>query len=336
MASNTDDVDIRPMPVNIVQGTHAQLVAFVVLNMWPSHFALPLLLAICTFSKKVQRHPTFLNLCITFILVGVSSSLLVYTSTTTGPEPPKMLCLFQASLLYGVPPMASISVLALVYQMFIAIRASFQGQEVSRRYHLLRLWGLLIAPYVCWLISILATAAVGASHPSKISRSRRFFYCSVESPPLTNALTIFSAVILLITLALEAWTIVLFYKRWISLRRAGSDLKQRLDLNMPIRTIAFGIYVGIALSLSLISIQSPASPVPDLIIASAASLVIIIFGTQPDILRAACFWRKTKPDAIEISGWSDVKPSLISGNEITARVAPFNFSQPSSRPTGYF
>jgi len=59
-----------PRPVNIVNGTHPQLVAFLVLNMWPSHLGLPVLLAIIFF-KKVDRHPTFVNLCITFMIVGM-------------------------------------------------------------------------------------------------------------------------------------------------------------------------------------------------------------------------------------------------------------------------
>ncbi|KAJ7162568.1 hypothetical protein C8R43DRAFT_300835 [Mycena crocata] len=58
-------------PVNIVHGTESQLVLFLVLNMWPSHFGLPILLAIIIFSKRVHRHPTFINLCIGFILIGV-------------------------------------------------------------------------------------------------------------------------------------------------------------------------------------------------------------------------------------------------------------------------
>jgi hypothetical protein len=59
------------MPVNIVQGTHSQLIAFLVLNMWPAHFGLPILLATIFFSKEVNRHPTFVNMCITWIIVGM-------------------------------------------------------------------------------------------------------------------------------------------------------------------------------------------------------------------------------------------------------------------------
>jgi len=57
-------------PFNIVHGTHSQLVGFLVLNMWPSHFGIPLLVAIVLFGK-VQRYATFLNLCFTFMIVGL-------------------------------------------------------------------------------------------------------------------------------------------------------------------------------------------------------------------------------------------------------------------------
>lgn len=66
-----------PMHVNIVHGTQAELVLFLVLNMWPSHLGLPLLLATVIFSKKVHRHPTFINLCIVFILVGMCADFLL-------------------------------------------------------------------------------------------------------------------------------------------------------------------------------------------------------------------------------------------------------------------
>jgi hypothetical protein len=58
---------------NIVHGTHPQLIAFLVLNMWPSHFGIPALLAIIFF-KKIHRHPTFVNLSITFMIVGMQVS----------------------------------------------------------------------------------------------------------------------------------------------------------------------------------------------------------------------------------------------------------------------
>lgn len=63
--------NINDLPVNIVRGTHSQLVLFLVLNMWPSHFGLLVLMGIVVFSKRVKRHPTFVNLCVAFIIAGL-------------------------------------------------------------------------------------------------------------------------------------------------------------------------------------------------------------------------------------------------------------------------
>lgn len=108
---------------------------------------------------------------------------------------------------------------------------------------------------------------------------------------------------------------MIVYKRWKTLRSQGLELRKAMDLSFPFRIMAFGLYTIIALrsvgspyscqyswqaaehSLSLLSIKSPSSPVPDLVIAcggfspsfsmllqvdcdKAATLVILIFGTQ--------------------------------------------------------
>jgi len=278
------------MPMNIVHATHSELIFFLVLNMWPSHFGLPILLAIVLFSKKVQRHATFINLVIVFMVVGISSSLLVYAGKTSGPEPSLSLCLLQASLVYGVPGIASVAAFTLVFQMFISIRAAFYDQSYREKDHVVRLWIMIMAPYATWLVWIIATALVGSANPSNVSRDRRVFYCSVQSDALTDCLTLFAAVVLFATWVLEVWTIILFYKRWTSIDRGRSKVFTAAELNLPIRILAFGLYIMVAMSLSLLSIKSPESPAPDLVIASAATIVIAIFGTQLDILRALCFW----------------------------------------------
>ncbi|KAJ7237222.1 hypothetical protein B0H12DRAFT_1139520 [Mycena haematopus] len=255
--------------------------------MWPSHFGLPVLLAIILLSKKVHRHPTFINLCVGFIIIGVSSSLLLYAGSITGPEPPKLLCLFQASMLYGVPAFSSLLALMLVLQMFLVVRASVQKQT-SQGPHTLRLWAMLVIPYVALLISILTTASVGAANPDTVSRNRRFFYCSVHSDLLSSSITVFAALVLFATIVFEIWTLVILYN---NAKQTGKP-RVVIELSLPIRVMAFGLYVIIAMSLSLLSIHAPESPVPDLVIACAATVVILIFATQPDIYRALCFWRK--------------------------------------------
>lgn len=71
--SSPDSLQVGTSPV---RGTQGEFIAWMVLNIWPSHIGLPILIAAIFLSKKVKRHPTLINLCCTWILVGVSSSLL--------------------------------------------------------------------------------------------------------------------------------------------------------------------------------------------------------------------------------------------------------------------
>ncbi|KAF8974740.1 hypothetical protein BDZ97DRAFT_1775186 [Flammula alnicola] len=313
MSSLNESVDnAGGLPVNIVKGTHSQLILFLVFNMWPSHFGLPALLAIVLLSKRVKRHPTFVNFAVAFIIIGFSSSLLVYAGRTTGPEPSRMLCLLQASLLYGMPSIASTAALSLVLQMFFMIKAAYDGVKYLDGDHIIRLWLMLVGPYVAFFTSILATAVIGAANPSRVSRSRRFFYCSLESLPLTNTLTIFSAIILMSTFIMMVWTLVLLYRRVKLARMHGPHAPWTVDvdLSFPYRIMVFGLYIIVSLSLSLLSIQSPSSPVPDLVIASAATGFILVFGTQADILRVLCFWKPPKPHEVSESFHLDLKDAF--------------------------
>lgn len=278
-------------PINIVKGTHGQLILFLALNMWTSHLGLPLLLLVILL-KKIQRHATFINLLVSFMVVGFSSCLLIYSGNVTGPEPSKLYCLLQASLLYGIPALTSMCSFMLVLQMFFVIRSSYYGQEVLDRDHRVRFWIMMVIPWVCFFVCVLSTAVIGSSNPGRISRNRRFFYCSVESLPLTNTITVFAAFVLLGTFVTEVLTMFILYKRWVSLRDKGTPLRLDMELSLPLRILSFGLFVIVAMSLSLLSIKSPETPVPDLVIASAATFVMLIFGSQLDIVRALCFWKR--------------------------------------------
>jgi hypothetical protein len=191
--------------------------------------------------------------------------------------------------------MTSVSAFALVLQVFLVSRASYYERKSPIGDHVITLWVMVIAPYVSFFVTVLATAIVGTANPTKISRSRRFFYCSVESDTLTNSLTIFAAVFLVATVIMEVWIVIILYRRSTALKRRGPRVRGDLNLSMPIRILAYGFYIAIALSLSLLSIKAPESPVPDLIIASASTVFLLIFGSQKDIL---LFWRKEKPSQV--------------------------------------
>ncbi|KAH8830594.1 hypothetical protein DL96DRAFT_1554018 [Flagelloscypha sp. PMI_526] len=300
------------LETNIVNGSPSELTAFIVLNFIPAHIGLPFLVGIITFSKKVQRHPTFVNLLLSFILTGIilANKIPVVPLVfwyASGPEPPKGLCLLQASLIYGIPPLTSMTAFFLIFQMWSMIKASFEGNSMQKPESSAKLWAMIVAPYVGFTLAGLITAIYGAQNPQLISRNRRFFYCSVKADPITNTLTVVAAAFLLATLVFGCWTVVILYKRFMGLRRQGISLNLSFELNLPIRVLAFGVYITLAMSLSLLSISSPASPVPDLAIASAATFVLVCFGTQIDIFKACMFWRKDQPVTVRKTANIDLK-----------------------------
>ncbi|KAG6813929.1 hypothetical protein H0H92_005778 [Tricholoma furcatifolium] len=96
----------------------------------------------------------------------------------------------------------------------------------------------------------------------------------------TDSLTVFAAIFLFATVFVEGWLSIILYKRYAIIKSKGFNVWEELDYSMPIRVIAYGLYSTIALSLSLLSIKAPNSPVPDLMIATAATVMLFIFATQ--------------------------------------------------------
>jgi hypothetical protein len=100
-----------------VYGTPNQMTAWIVLNIVPGHSIIPAILATILLSGKVRRHPAFISFLCVWVVAAISSSILVYVGKTSGPEPPTGVCLFQASLLYGYPPMTSLAAFTIVLQV---------------------------------------------------------------------------------------------------------------------------------------------------------------------------------------------------------------------------
>lgn len=290
---------------HLIHGTHSELVMFYILNVFPSHLGLPVLLGVVLFSKRVSRHITFVNFGLTFIIVGISSSLLLYAGKTTGPEPSIVLCLLQASLVYGMPPLTSTAALALVIQMFLVIRSAYFGEEYREDDHVFRRWLMIVSPYVWYFITIIATSVIGSQDPRRVSRDRRFFYCSVDFLPLTDTITFFAGVVLLVALALVGWTAMMIVKQWMAINRNPSQLGWRIELSLPLRIIGFGIYLIGATSLSFISLSSPSSPVPDLFISTASTAFLLIFGSQADVL-SVVFLRNRGPPVRPVTKQEEV------------------------------
>lgn len=73
----------------------------------------------------------------------------------------------------------------------------------------------------------------------------------------------------ILTILHLAWIALLTFKHWRVLR-ANELTAQGLDLNLISRTTAFTLWICLGMGLSVLSFQAPASPVPDMALATSA------------------------------------------------------------------
>jgi len=256
----------------------------------PSHIGLPLLVITFLFSKGAKRHPTLINVCISWILSGIFSVMLLYADQYTGPEPNGALCRAQMSLLYGVVPMWSVAILMLVYYVWTSYG--------SRRYNpnTLTTYAIIAAPYITFAVWSVAAGVLAILHPEKVNRSRRFFYCSIDYNPLSDAMSTFTAVVCIAVTAIEIRIATMLYRNWRGLKKAGES--SGVSVQFILRILVFGIYIFMSMMFSLSTVWDPHSVVPDLYGATVGLAVMLVFGSQPDIWRTWFFRHSEKPQRV--------------------------------------
>ncbi|TFK64644.1 hypothetical protein BDN72DRAFT_861240 [Pluteus cervinus] len=239
---------------------------------------LPILVATFLFSKRAKRHPTLVNVCITWIFSGVFSLLLFYAGQQRGPEPDMMLCIAQTSLLYGIPPMWSVAIFMMAYYMNASIEACPKEPKLGRA----KLIVMLSAPYIAQSVFSLTTLVVSLNHPNRVNRSRRVLYCALRSDTVFVAMAMFTFIVCLGILTVKV------YKNVQGARKAGHNA----PFNRPliIRVVIFGIFVLLGILANLVSVIDSRSFVQDIYAACGGTFVLFIFGAQEDVIRAWCFW----------------------------------------------
>ncbi|EIN10473.1 hypothetical protein PUNSTDRAFT_142483 [Punctularia strigosozonata HHB-11173 SS5] len=260
----------------------SRAIAWLVMWVWPSHFGLPLLAAICLLSGTVTRHPLFLNLIITEILAGLSNSILLYTGhwRATGPQPSVNVCLFQAGLGNGEASMTAAASFALAYQVFISVRGAIRGHRAHTNGA--NVIGLLILPYALFVIFAVSTIVVGGHKLEFVVRNSFLPYCQYTGKTATTVAATFAGILTCGTLLMEAWIIFYLYQQRRALRKAG--IKNLLMADTSLRIIAFTGLMVMALLLILIGFTTPMSAVPDLVMCTMGTFLVLVFGTQRDIL----------------------------------------------------
>ncbi|KAI0250030.1 hypothetical protein BJV78DRAFT_616409 [Lactifluus subvellereus] len=257
----------------------------VLLDVWFSfhivggHFLVPALLVTFLFSKA-RRDATLINLGATLMLSSIGSCLLLYTNEYLGPEPKKGLCIFQAAIFGASAPMWSIAALTLVLQVRSRVM-----MKANRWPNL-----MVIAPYITFIFFSATIMVLGFRKPDTVTRARRTFFCSMDSPVLSLISIGFTSTMALVACGLATAMSFQLYKFLRMVRRARRP--QIRVIPLAIRLVIFMAYLFFALATSLWSIRDRHTFIRDIYTSTFCFVYSLVFGTQRDVFRVWCFWCK--------------------------------------------
>jgi len=268
------------------------IIAWTVFQVAGGQVLLPILVATFLFSRAT-RHPTIINMCITWILSSIVSCLLFYSGEyhhlPEGSASP--LCIAQASLVFAIPPMLAASAFGAIYHVWFTVSSTLKGQAALKNCTV-RSLVLLLLPYVLLVAFGVGGAIVVLTRPlSNVSLARRVFYCSPFDFLFSNFAAGVSALILLATLFYEVRICLIVRRNWIGLRKAGRG--SGFDLSFTLRVCIFGIYVFLGFLASIASVITTTA-IPDLFLATVPVAIAFLFGSQRDVLRVWMFWKRDK------------------------------------------
>jgi len=248
-----------------------------------------ILLLTIIFSRKIQRHATWTNLCLAWILSGVSFSLL-FLGHQMKNTPYYPLCVTQAALIYASQTLTSGASVALAIQLLFRVNSLvYSSPEISPRFHRIRCIILVASPYLAFITFFIGVLVVGLNHPDTVQKSKNGMYCHIHDQFQVPAklTTAFMVLTMFPTVSIEGIIILGLYRNWRTYQRDNGDL-----LGMIIRVCCFTFFSALSVGISFVYLSQPSSiSVGRIIWALDPVAFFVIFSTQRDILNTWMFWR---------------------------------------------
>ncbi|KAG9122912.1 hypothetical protein FRC07_000518, partial [Ceratobasidium sp. 392] len=147
---------------------------------------------------------------------------------------------------------------------------------------------LLGSPYVVWGVE----AAIFAVLQAKTRIHQVTFYCTSDDATLGIISGASAAVLLILCLIFQIWTVVIAYRRYRRSHRLGRAEVGDVSVPLFTRVMSFAVVVFVGLVLCLIATSVFSLVVPDIVVSSMGPIMFLIFSSQGDILAA---WRIYRP-----------------------------------------
>ncbi|KAJ3855799.1 hypothetical protein EV368DRAFT_79266 [Lentinula lateritia] len=255
-------------------------------------------LSIAYFSP-ITRQATWYNFLAFWMLYCLWFLLLFFSGHYRDSQPSLKLCMCQSALIHSASPAASAGTLALVLQLYFSVHSALSRDGIRFQ----RLWLRLAfaLPYVV-TITLMTFVLVMSNAPRTVFIVTQ--YCSVNQLIPGRLAAGFTVVLIIPILFLNALIYVRLRKHWSEFRSS----RLRNATSMIIRATMFSI-CGVLLSVGIIffTIIFPKRPgeteedevarlskeyeVLNVILGLFPVFVVVIFGTQRDILRRLLFWQ---------------------------------------------
>ncbi|KAH9898215.1 hypothetical protein C8Q73DRAFT_391279 [Cubamyces lactineus] len=289
---------------------------FLTIQLAGGHIGLPILVATFLFCKTAKRHPTVVNFCVIWILYSIIYCLLLYGGPNLQANPPHALCLAQAAMNYGAPPMAVVAGLGVVLQVWstfvepwkearmahiprwvkmFAVSCSWCVQRHARRGQMMNCdrCQILAPPYLVFFAFSLSAAYYGLVNPHWVT-VKNGLYCGLMHGKFEMlAVPIFCGVFIVIIVGFEVATFV----RYLQGRRIIKEvcplveLKQR-SISPWCRAGLFLVYAMLTFSACVMDLKQDLNAFAYMIQATLPLAAFLIFGLQKDVVLTWMFWNR--------------------------------------------
>jgi hypothetical protein len=249
-----------------------------------------ILLLTVVLSRKIQRHATWINLCLAWILSGISFSLLFIGRQQLKDKPNPNLCLLQAALVYASPLLTSSATLSLAIHLLFSIHSSLYSVPETERFHRIRTTILVIFPYLTYIAVFIWVVVMGAQHPKAVFRLPSGLICGIKIETPGRFSAAFVAATTIVTVSIEGVIITEMWRNWRAYKGENKDA-----LVMIIRVLCFSFCSAVSAAVTLVYLRNrkPSNIAMYRMVPALNPLAFfIIFSTQKDIFDTWMFWRQ--------------------------------------------
>ncbi|KAJ7491044.1 hypothetical protein FB451DRAFT_1166349 [Mycena latifolia] len=272
------------------------IVGFMFLQIFGGHIGIPLVLLTVAFSKNVQRHPTLINFCVAWLMYATAFTLLAKIlqavlweanrPRTTHPALLNPSCRYIRNHCHV---RMRFTVTFKFWSSFDPARTAMAGlafvlhvNDAPGPPRMARWRSILILsnPYMLFLVFSITMAIVRTSFiPGTVSRSRHFFYCSINGV-IANAVPGASGIIMVTIVIFEVLIGLKLYRGRKALKSQNRVNQSGPPMHLFVRVEIFSAYSLLALIACIAFWASSGDDFPYLIQASLPTAAFLIFGTQ--------------------------------------------------------